>query len=55
MFHEKYKLITRQKWLHLEIKLSQSARTFRFVKYQLFRTDISFKIFFVTCSVISGE
>ena len=34
-FHEKYKLITCQKWIHLELKLSRSARTFQFVNITL--------------------
>ena len=34
-FHEKYKLITCQKWIHLELKLSRSARTFQSVNITL--------------------
>ena len=34
-FHEKYKLITCQKWIHLELKLSRSGRTFQSVNITL--------------------
>ena len=34
-FHEKYKLITCQKWIHLELKLSRSAGTFQSVKHDM--------------------